>query len=269
MLPDPDLGHLKRSPIELVVFELLLPPGAEPLGAAQMLEFKEAVAARGWTAGRFESAFRRNLKLALEPGEMLADEARGWTLIGREDPPVTVSVFPAVVNIQANGYSSWHHALRPTLDAVITTVHEVLEPPAVQRIGLRYINRLVDPEARRADHWRGKVSDEFLGAALHPVLGPALAGSQQQLDLAWEGGVTGVIRHGAFKDGAVSNSFSYLLDVDISDANGGNFTPGRVLSVVDGLQLMAVSVFQQSLTGQYLEVLRGRTDVFGVPSRTR
>ncbi|WP_328436252.1 TIGR04255 family protein [Streptomyces sp. NBC_00444] len=257
MLPDPNVRHLKRSPIELVVFELLLPPGLEPLSAAQILELKEAVTVHGWTATRFESAFRRNLKLKLEPGEMLADEARGWTLIGQEDPPVTTSIFPTVVNIQANRYSSWRHSLRQTFEAVITAMHEVMKPPAVQRIGLRYINRLVDPEARTADHWRGKIVDELLGAALHPVLGPALAGSQQQLDLAWEGGVTGVIRHGAFKDGAVSNSFSYLLDIDISDANGGNFTPARVLSVVDGLQLMAVSVFQQSLTERYLEVLRG------------
>lgn len=129
MLPDPNVRHLKRSPIELVVFELLLPPGLEPLSAAQILELKEAVTVHGWTATRFESAFRRNLKLKLEPGEMLADEARGWTLIGQEDPPVTTSIFPTVVNIQANRYSSWRHSLRQTFEAVITAMHEVMKPP--------------------------------------------------------------------------------------------------------------------------------------------
>ncbi|MET8860605.1 TIGR04255 family protein [Streptomyces sp. NPDC004579] len=259
-LPEADVRPLAHSPIELVVFELLLLAPVDPLTAAAILRIQECLAASGRPMDRMEPAQRRSLHLKQEPGQepevIIGDEAQGWTL-STADESVSASIFADAIHVQVNGSAEWNHSLRPTLTGLLEGLANTADPPGVRRVGLRYVNRLTDRDASSPQDWKGRVENTLLGPVLHPDLGKAVLGAQQQIDLAWEDGARGVLRHGPFKDGAIAGAVSYLLDIDISDPASGTFDVGRVLTVADGLHLAAVSVFQAALTTEYLEALRG------------
>ncbi|MFJ9567763.1 TIGR04255 family protein [Streptomyces fuscichromogenes] len=258
-LDPPDRRPLEHPPVELVIFELLLLGGPPAVTSKDALVIKRMLQAIGWHAERVEPAQRRGLGLKVVDGEpevVIGEEASGWSLIAA-DGSVTVSVFPAAVTAQINNYRSWGQSLAPGLAIALEAVGKILDPSGVQRVGLRYVNRLVDRAANEPGAWRGCVSTPLLGPVLHEVLGPVLVSAQQQVDLAWSTTEKGVLRHGPFKDGSLGGSLSYLLDIDISDAGSGTFDTARVLSVADGLHLRALSVFQASLTSEYLAALRG------------
>ncbi len=255
----PDRRPLERPPVELVVFELLLLGEAPAVTSKDAFVFKNMLQAVGWHAERVEPAQRRSLGLKMVDGEpevVIGEQASGWSLIAA-DGSVTVSVFPAVVTAQINNYKSWGQSLAPGLAVLLEALAKVLDPSGVQRVGLRYVNRLIDEAAAEPRAWGGRVDASLLGPVLHEELGAALVSAQQQVDLAWSPTERGVLRHGPFKDGSLGGSLSYLLDIDISDAGSGTFDTARVLSVADALHLRALSVFQASLTSEYLAVLRG------------
>ncbi|GGN04979.1 TIGR04255 family protein [Streptomyces fuscichromogenes] len=258
-LPSPDRRPLEQPPIELVIFELLLLGDTLAVTSKDALALKNMLQAVGWHAERVEPAQRRNLGLKMVDGEpevIIGEDADGWALIAA-DGSVTVSVFPTAVTAQVNNYKSWGQSLAPGLAVLLDGLAKILDPSAVQRVGLRYVNRLMDRAADKPRAWQGRVSTPLLGPVLHEELGDALVSAQQQVDLAWSPTERGVLRHGPFKDGSLGGSLSYLLDIDISDAGSGTFDTGRVLSVADALHLRALSVFQASLTSDYLAVLRG------------
>ena len=261
MLPKPDRRPLRHSPIELAIFELHLLGGATTtIDAAAALKLSGLVTDAGWEVSHVEPAERKLLQLRVgpdnEPGVVVGEEAQGWSLTG-SDTNATAQIFPKVVSVQVNGYHSWEQSLQAPLTALVHAVQQVLSPDGVQRVGLRYINRLTDPQSDKPQSWRGRVSESLLAPSLHPAIGDLVVGAQQQLDLAWHDGAKGVVRHGPFTDGSMSNSMSYLLDIDISDPASGPFKAERVLSVAEELHLLALSVFQAALTTEYLDDLRG------------
>ncbi|MER6451920.1 TIGR04255 family protein [Streptomyces sp900105245] len=257
--PEPDRRSLHHPPVELVIFELLLLADGKPVESKGALALKSVLMEAGWDVQHLESTQRRNLSLKVvgdEPEVVVGEEASGWSLVA-SDKSVSVSIFPTAVTAQVNGYRSWEKSLAPGLAGLLNGLGQVLQPSGVQRVGLRYVNRCTDPSASEPRSWRGRIEDSLLGPVLHPQFGDALVSAQQQVDLVWAQTERGVLRHGPFPDGSVGGALSYLLDIDISDTESGTFDPGRVLTVVDGLHLRALHVFQASLTPQYLRVLRG------------
>ncbi len=258
-LPKPDRRVLAHPPLEVAIFEVRL-LGAAPNSEAETgLRLLEAVRAAGWNAERVEQAQQHSLQLQLgtERAEgSFAVQSTGWQLV---DPSTatTATVFPDVVAIQAGKYDSWEVSFRPVVKAVLLAVAEVSAPALRQRLALRYVDRLVNPDAGDASAWVNRVAAPLLGAIAQPLAGLRVVSAQQQLELVLPSGRGAVLRHGPFPDGAERGAISYLVDIDVFDTASAAFGVEDVLRVADLISEEALAVFHSVLTPDYLTELRG------------
>jgi uncharacterized protein (TIGR04255 family) len=132
---------------------------------------------------------------------------------------------------------------------------EVIAPVGVARIGLRYIDRFTDREARTPAAWRGRIHDSLLGAVCHPAFGAVVESAQQQVELSLEPSAGAILRHGPFRDPAEGGAVSYLLDIDVFDSEPRVFDVAAVIARTQVLNRTAFSLFQSSLSAEYLHQL--------------
>jgi len=180
----------------------------------------------------------------------------GWKLTS-DDGYSIATVLPESVNVQTTRYVSWEDTFRPLLTGALAAFADVIRPAIRQRVGLRYVDRLVDPDASAAVAWRGRVVDALLGPIADPSLGERVINSQQQIDLAMGENRQALLRHGPFADGALHGAVSYLLDIDVFDTTTTAFNIKNTLDVTDELNKQALSLFQVALSEPYLATLRG------------
>jgi len=259
ILPKPDRRVLAHAPLEVVIFEVRLLGAIAPSEAETGLRLLESVRAAGWNAERVEQAQQHSLQFQLGPAQAegsLSLQSTGWQLV---DPSTatTATVFPQVVAIQASKYESWEASFRPVVKAVLSAVAEVSAPALRQRLALRYVDRLINPDAGDVSAWVNRVAAPLLGAIETPLPGLRVVSAQQQMELALPGGHGAVLRHGPFPDGAERGAISYLVDIDVFDAASAAFSVDDVLSVADLISEEALAVFHSVLTPDYLTELRG------------
>lgn len=99
----------------------------------------------------------------------------------------------------------------------------ILAPRLVQHAGLRYVNRLVDPDATTTASCEGRVASSFLGPPLHPALGDRVVAAQQQVELRLDDTAGVIVRHGPFRDAGAADTYGHLLDVDVYDTRSERF----------------------------------------------
>jgi uncharacterized protein (TIGR04255 family) len=177
---------------------------------------------------------------------------RGWQLFA-PDNALSVSIFPDKLVIQTPKYARWSQSLQAPLSIILEAITEVIHPDLTQRVGLRYINRLVDPEARRPADWMGRIESSVLGPVVHDTLGGLVSGIQQQIELTLGREQGALLRHGAFRDIAIQGAYSYLLDIDVYDVSTVKFEAESISSIATVLNRTAFSLFQQMITTEYLE----------------
>lgn len=207
---------------------------------------------------RLQAAQEQQLQFSFGPGGALGGQtearARGWQLF-TPDNGLAVTVFADKLLVQTPRYARWRDSLLQPLAAVLAAVTAVQGPQLVERVGLRYINRLTDESAESVQTWSGRVRDEFLGPSLHPVFGPKVTQAQQQIELALEDEAGAIVRHGPFRDLASRNSVSYLLDIDAFDQSARRFAEEEICAVATNLNRTAFSIFQLILTDEYLQTM--------------
>jgi uncharacterized protein (TIGR04255 family) len=223
------------------------------------LRLKDAATAAGFAVQRLEQAQQQSVRLEVVAGQPPAPSIElrniGWQLIAPEAGCVA-TVMPGVMTLQTTQYRSWAETFRPLLASVLTAVGEVLAPQIRQRVGLRYIDRLVDPDASSAFSWRGRVIDGILGPVADPTFGERVVTMQQQLELTISDNSSAVVRHGPFADGAAHGAISYMIDIDAFDIASAAYEVDTTLAVADELNRVALSLFQAMLNPDYLAELR-------------
>lgn len=263
MLPDlpvPDERLLARPPLELVICEIRVltdTPGA--LGAAEGLRLKEVATSAGFEVERIEPVQQQAFTVSTVPGADTApqfEKPRGGWKLTADDGNAIATVWPDVVNVQTTRYVSWEGTFRPLLTGALTAFADVIRPEIRQRVGLRYVDRLVDPDAFAPVAWRGRVVDALLGLIADPSLGERVINSQQQVDLTIGNNRQALLRHGPFTDGAMHGAISYILDIDVLDTATTTFDIKDALHVADELNKQALSLFQSALSEPYLATLR-------------
>ncbi len=167
--------------------------------------------------------------------------SRGWQLTAA-DPRTHAIVMPGALVIQTAVYERWSVSLKPLLAVFLNAIAATLAPRIGQRIGLRYVDRFTDSQARSAASWRGRIVDELLGPACHDIFGHLVVGAQQQLQLQFEPGKGALLRHGSFSDHGMSGAVSYLLDIDVFDETSRAFDPEDLMQRAEVLIRTALSV---------------------------
>jgi uncharacterized protein (TIGR04255 family) len=260
-LPPADRTLLVDPPLELAIVEIRFATSGEDLPAPVALQMRARLGELGFDFARLEQAKQGRVTLELNPGSQpnthLQELSQGWQL-ATADNRLHLTFMPGAVVVQTSLYERWSVSLRPVLEAVLTVMHEVLAPELVQRIGLRYVDRFVESSATSAADWKDRIHDSLLGPACHPALGALVLQAQQQVELRLDATHGALLRHGAFQDAAANNAVSYLLDIDVFELEPQLFDVPQLAERTEVLNRTAASLFQLSLTSDYLRTLQRR-----------
>ena len=224
--------------------------------AYHALRIRDALVKAGVDIVHVEPTQRHEIMFAVaETGAApQATATTGWVL-SDESRSLTINLFPDLTFVQTTAYTRYRESLRPSLQGVLRGLSEVFAPGLVQRVGLRYVNRLTDRDARTAADWQGSIAPAFLGVLTDGLLGQRVQSTQQQVELALEQGVGALVRYGAFIDTAAGGSYSYLVDIDVFRQYTDAFDPEAVIAVARRLNRTALPLFQHVVHADYRETM--------------
>lgn len=259
-LPPADRTVLARSPLELTILEVRFVADSDDVPAELALRARERLAALGYSYGDLQRAQEGRVEIDMQPGaepkSSVHQLAHGWQLHAADGSGGQITLMPGAVVLQTTRYDRWSVTLRPALEALLVVTEDVLMPSVVNRIGLRYVNRFVDAEARTPADWSGRIHESLLGAATHPVFDAHVRGAQQQLELSLGDAQGALLRHGPFVDAGVGGAVSYLVDIDVYDSEPVRFVAADLVHRAEVLNRTAASLFQVTVTSEYLRTVQ-------------
>lgn len=256
-LPAADHTLLVEPPLELAVAEIRF------LGEQQRLDVRTGLAIRdlldgaGYHFDRLEPVREGHVAIDLEQGAvptLRQDHVTGWQFTDARGQ-LQLTAMPNALVVQTTKYERWSSSMRPLLAAALNAVEKTVTPPGTARIGLRYVDRFTDPTARDTSAWRGRICESLLGPLTHPVFGAKVRAAQQQVELDLEPAAGALLRHGPYADAAAAGAVSYLLDIDVFDTSARAFDVEDILDTAQVLNRTAFTLFQSSLTEDYLRRL--------------
>ena len=244
-----------RHNLELVIVEIRYAGATGSFGSDSAIALREALEAIDVDLPALEAVKNQEVSLQVGPdGPDARVTARdvGWQLASA-DGRTSAVVSSEVIRVQTANYVRWSESLARPLEVILRAAHPLLLPQLVSRIGVRFINRFTDPQARSPRAWLGRIERPFLGPIADDVCGEHLQASQQQLDLTLGPAQGAIVRHGAFPDPAERGAVSYLLDVDTYNQAGLRPDPGTILEEATRLDRTALALFQQITTPAFRE----------------
>lgn len=256
-LPAAERILLRRNAIELAALEIRFTGRGDAPTAAHGLALRDTARTAGIALDRVEQAQRQEVSLTFTPGSgqtSTSEVARGWQL-SSADQRLAVTFMSDVLIVQNTRYERYSDSLGKVLAALLPAIVDTSAPDLVQRIGLRYINRLSDPTARTPAAWRDRIAPEALGLLNHSQFGEQITSIQQQVELRLEESSGALIRHGAFQDPSTQGAYSYLLDVDVYDNSSEKFLPTAICDRARRLNRTSLSLFQQLVLSAYRETM--------------
>lgn len=243
-LPDPVDEPLPRSPLTLVVCQVRHNRLLGATDITNVLKLKERLE-------RYPEVIEdaeHQLAFAGGPGGMVAAPPQlipAWKLQS-EDGNWRVAIRQEYFALETTSYDSWVD-FRGRLTHLLDAVVDILRPSLEQRLGLRFIDEIVDPVVRSPADWRTWIRPELLGVVTDEILGPSVRSCQQLVELQGPGSLRVNLRHGS-QPQPDGHSYVYLFDQDCFRAEGREFSPDDILSAADQLHHLALGVFQASIT---------------------
>jgi uncharacterized protein (TIGR04255 family) len=179
----------------------------------------------------------------------------GWRLAAADNSWI-VTLLPDQAALETTAYETWEGTFRDRLFQLIEAVANTLDPTAVQRVGLRYVDRFREEEVEAPSGWSGRIRDELLGVVIHEHLGRGVVASQQQVLFEGDGDRKVALRHGLVS-GDGEEGLDYIIDVDAFEEGFRVFELENLRESIEELHTLCLAVFQQSLTEDFLTSLRG------------
>ena len=244
---------LKKRQIDVALFEVRFSASDNIITPGQGFEIQGLISDVDVPLPRIQPAQKQQIAVsvnATEPVSQVEVQGRGWQFLTSDDS-VIVTVMPDSFAVQTTAYERWSVSILPFLQALVKAIAKVLRPELVYRVGLRYVNRLVDESAKSPTAWLGKINDRLLGAVQDPELGRLLTSTQQQLELKLGDSAGAVLRHGAFIDSASRGATSYLIDTDVFSVEACRFDLDLISKRARTLNVTALALFQQVVTAAY------------------
>jgi uncharacterized protein (TIGR04255 family) len=254
-LPEPDSETLDHAPLELVVFQAkheVKPVVSEPGSALRIQGLLKHDYPTLEQAATAEFVF----EAGPEGMQTSGGEARpvGWRLRS-SDNRWTVVLMPDFVALESTGYTTWTH-FNERLSELVAAVQEVVAPALLQRVGLRYIDKIRIQEAARPEEWTDWVDSSLLTLASMSEFRSAVIASQTitQLDL---GDAQIIFRTSCAPDPGSAAGYSMVFDTDCFDSRGRGFNAEEIDTTVNTLHRRSLQIFQGVLTPKMNAVLKG------------
>jgi uncharacterized protein (TIGR04255 family) len=263
-LPVPDRARLAGSPLELVVWQLQFAEPADVRAPDVGRRIAEAMSDHARARSHLRRIAPPAITLAVggsAGGRIpLPDEApvNGWQVRAGELVATIDQSSLAVETAKFEDWESFQAALAAVVDAFADCVRE---PPGEQRLGLRYVDRIIRPEVQRLSDWESWLAAWLLGATAHPQLRDAVTAMAQQVDCDAGDGLRVTIRQRAFNDMERRGQPTMLLDFDAFRDGYRSFAANDVLATTDELNDISHRVFRAAITDRLYDVLREEPNV--------
>jgi uncharacterized protein (TIGR04255 family) len=260
-LPSADKTLLASAPVEVAICEIRFTSAQSGVPVETAERIRDALAQTlDVDLPNIQPATQGTMQINFNVGgaSWSGDETKGWQT-SSADGQHSATVFPSSVIWQVGVYKRWGLSMRAPLEVLLRAIATDLSPSLVQRIGLRYVNRFVDPACKTLGDWTGKIGATLLGPLGNPVFGEMVRGAQQQVEIALDGRHGAMLRHGPIPDQA-SKTVNYLLDLDVFANAASPFVAAEVLDVAERLNRTALSLFQACVSVDYLKSLQGEEE---------
>jgi uncharacterized protein (TIGR04255 family) len=254
-LPAPKEEPLRRSPLRLVAFQVRH-TGSARLGDVSVgLAIHEAMGgSQDWRLEPVQTQMRITASMPSSAGSVPVEyQTGGWRLLSL-DGRSTIAIMPDNVAFETTHYSGWED-FSSTLARLINAVCELVQPEAELRLGLRYINRIEQPEVSEPGDWSQWIDENLLGIVRHPI-GHGLTAAQQQVQFDAGDEMRAVMQHGFFHDQALGR-LAYYMDFDTYRDGVRLFQREDVRNGTITLHALALQLFQSMITSRMYEYLRG------------
>lgn len=188
----------------------------------------------------------------------MQDSQQGW-LLATSDRSTAVTLLPTLVIVQTREYQRYSTSLGDPLRHVLELFTAATGVARIQRLGLRYINRLTDPSAETPTFWCDHIKEPFAG----PLNGPVahlVAGVHQQVELKLDETAGARVQSGVFTDQQpgtpdAATRYSYLIDIDIYREQAMTYDSARCANQLRQLNRTALAMFANVLSERYLAEL--------------
>lgn len=247
-LPEPSHEPLPQAPVELVVWQLQFAEPADVVPPAVGTALAEHLAQDGGGTFQLQRLTSQTFAISFPaPGVPQAEQAQieGWTL---RRGPVAVTVNLQSLSVETNIYDTWA-SFRTVVDLAVQALTEAVLLPGEQRLGLRYVDRIVRPGVRKLEDWTGLLAPWLTGPLGHPQLRDVVAAYAQQVDFnAQADGIRATLRQRAFADAEQRGSQTVILDFDVFREGYRLIETDATLATTDQMNDLAHRLFEASIT---------------------
>jgi len=177
----------------------------------------------------------------------------GWK-ISSDDDAYAVTLTPSHVSLEAARYEGWAEDFSGRLRELLAAASTHIQPVLEQRLGLRYINQITEPEIREGTGWQEWIAAPVLGLASDPLLADAVTLMRHQDVLRLDDEAVCTFTHGYAPDQSRENALTFLIDLDVSRQGNRPFDIESLMTAAERFNTYALALFQRATT----EALRQR-----------
>lgn len=258
-LPQPGRIRFQHSRVETAVAEFRFASEGQELSLAAAQEIWDALGSDRFP--HFDRGEFTNMMLQVSPArtEQQTVTQHGWSLSTR-DRRTSVLLLADMLTVSTGDYERFSTSLGDLAAAALDAFSAVLRPQLSTRVGLRYVNRLSEPDADTAGFWATVLSPPFAGPLNEPTMAPLVAGTHHQLFLRLTDTSGAVINCGVIPPQFPDGHWDYLLDTDVSDEHSRVTDVGHLKNTLRQLNRTALSLFTIVISDGYQENL-GREEI--------
>ena len=251
----------ERTHLEGAAAEVRLVPAKAELSEADAVRVWEGLGKDSFPI--FDRHAMNFLNLTLTPsGHQQTQESQvGW-ILASADRTTAVTLYSNLVAVQTAQYDHYRVSLGEPLARALALIVEATGASVINRIGLRFINRLQDLSADTPEFWAEHIQDGFSGP-LTGSLARLVEAAHQQTQLRLEENATARIISGVFRE-KEGNRYSFLVDLDVFREQAIAYEPQLCANLTRQLDRTALSLFSHVVTPAHLDDL-GRLAVEETP----
>jgi uncharacterized protein (TIGR04255 family) len=249
-LPEARHAPLPQAPVQLVVWQLQFAEPADASPPTVGTTFQERLGQDGGDPYKLQRVSGQAIAISFGPGVQGVPQAEpaqidGWTL---RRGPVVVTINPQSLSVETNAYETWA-VFRAVVDLALRALGDALVLPGEQRLGLRYVDRVVHPGVRKLEDWSELLAPWLIGPLTHPQLRDAVAAYAHQVDFEGEAnGVRATVRQRAFADAERRGRQTVILDYDVFREGYRLIEADATLSATDEMHEVAHRLFEASIS---------------------
>lgn len=250
-LPEPRHEPLPQAPVELVIWQLQFAEPADVVPPAVGTALAERLAQDDGGAFQLQRLTTQTFAMSFPaPGLQAVPQAEqaqieGWAL---RRGPIAVILNPQSLSVETNAYDTWT-SFRTVVDLALQALAEAMLLPGEQRLGLRYVDRVVRPGVRKLEDWTSLLAPWLAGPLAHPQLRDAVAAYAQQVDFdTHSDGIRATLRQRAFADAEQRGRPTVILDFDVFREGYRLIETDAALATTDQMNDLAHRLFAASIT---------------------